>query len=125
MAILWNKYDNIDYEDEEGMKRKKLIDDALDWIYLGKMMRDQRNTLMAYVTALEILIDQGKDSPTLKTILSEEEYANLGKQIDDVLKVCIQDKQRRGDIKSRDGCRHMQKAGLLVGKRRLKIQECM
>ena len=79
IAILWNKYDNIDYEDEEGMKRQKLIDDALDWIYLGKTMRDQRNTLMAYVTALEILIDQGKDSPTLKTILSEEEYANLGK----------------------------------------------
>jgi hypothetical protein len=78
MATLWKQYDEIDTEDGEELKRKNLINDALDWIYLGKTMRDQRNQLLAYVTALEILLNYEEVETVLRRSITERTHKRLG-----------------------------------------------
>jgi len=92
MVPLWNSFDEIN--DEKERERKELIRRGIEWIYLGKTMYDSRNTLIAYVTALEILLDQEKSG----TVFTKEVRKKVDRQIGNILEQYIADKEQREQI---------------------------
>ena len=101
LIYIWKQFEQV-----QGSKKGNIIKKGIEWVYLGNTMIDDRNALIAYTTALELLLEYKEDEKGNTTVYKKYAIENatlkkMQKEIHAVLQKYIENEVDRERVMTR------------------------